>query len=88
MKKIHFLKAVNKIFLLLMFSGLQLLAWAQDSTVSSRVTKTTTTTTTSFEVQPWMWMAGGVVLLLIIIALVRGNGRKEEVHTTIIKDRT
>ena len=87
MKKINFLKAVNKTFLLLMFCGLQILAWAQDSTVSSHTTKTTTTTT-SFEVQPWMWVAGGVVLLLIIILLVRGSGNKEEVHTTIIKDRT
>ena len=88
MKKSVILKTVNKFLLLVIFSSLQLLTLAQDSTATSHTTKTTTTTSTSFEMQPWMWITGGVVLLLLIIALARGGSRTEKVSTTVIKDRT
>ena len=57
---------------LLMLSLFQAIAWAQDSTVSSSRT-TTTTEQTTWYTQPWVWVVGGAVFLLLIVALVRSN---------------
>lgn len=27
--------------------------------------------------QPWVWIAGGAVFILILVALLRGRGKKE-----------
>ena len=86
MKKLTF-DAVQKIILLFVLCATQLVALSQDS-VSHSTTTVTTKTNNSFQVEPWMWIVGGVVLLLLIIALARGGSRKEEVRTTVIKDRT
>ena len=77
------------------FALLQIPVWAQEgnsgtdnntSTVTSETS--TTTTTTYWYTEPWFWVVCGAVLLLIIIALVRGSGSSDrEVHrTTVIKD--
>ena len=51
----------------------------------------TTTTTTDWYTQPWVWVVGGAVFLIILIALLRGNSSntrdKEVSRTTVIKDR-
>lgn len=61
-------------------SLLQTHLWAQDSASS---TTTTTTTTHSWYTQPWVWVVGGAVLLLLLIALMRGNsGTTEKVTVT------
>ena len=57
---------------LLMLSLLQTIIWAQDSTVSTSRT-TTTTEQTTWYTQPWVWVVGGAVFLLLIVALVRSN---------------
>ena len=59
---------------------------AQDSTVVNSQ-NTTSTTTTEFHIQPWMWIVGAVVLLLIILALFRGGDKTSVTKTTIIKER-
>ncbi len=72
-------------FLLLVF--FQGLAIAQDSTASSSSSSKTTSTTTSTDqtwyTQPWVLVVGGAILVLIIVALVRGNsgtkGRSDSV---------
>ncbi len=69
-------------------------SWAQDTTASStRVTTSETTTTTSSDwyTQPWVWIVGGAVFIIILIALLRGNSSKDKTEvsrsTTVIKDR-
>ena len=62
----------------LMLTFMQALAFAQDSTgggssSSSSNTSTTTTTQETWYSQPWVWIVGGAVLLLLIVALMRGN---------------
>ena len=57
---------------LLLLSLFQAIAWTQDSTVSSSRT-TTTTEQTTWYTQPWVWVVGGAVFLLLIVALVRSN---------------
>ncbi len=70
------------IFLLLSF--IQTISFGQDST-SKSVTTTTKTTSTTWYAQPWVWVVGGVVLLIILVALLRGNSSGTD-RTTIIKD--
>ena len=65
----------------LMISFLQAMAWAQDSSgggstsssSNSSTTTSTTTTTQDWYTQPWVWVVGAAVLILIIVALVRSN---------------
>ncbi len=54
---------------------MQMIVFAQDTTM---VTTTTTTTNpeTLWYMQPWVWIAGGIALLLILIALFSG-GKKD-----------
>jgi ABC-type Fe3+-siderophore transport system permease subunit len=74
-------------------SFILVVATAQDSSgsVKTTTTKSTTTTTTSdWYMQSWVWVVGGAVFLIILIALLRGNSRKDtEVtrNTTIVRDR-
>lgn len=79
-----------KYFLTFLLSCMQLIVWGQDSTATSRSTTVTTETTTTNEwyTEPWVWVAGGAVLLIILVALLRGNsGKDKEVsRTTVIKD--
>ena len=89
MKKLT-LPTLQRFILLCFFSCLQLLSFAQDNTGSATTKSTTETTTTKteFYTQPWVWVVGGIVLILIIAALVRGNNSstKEVSRTTVIKD--
>ena len=56
----------------------QLLVFGQDTTSSSATTTTTTTTTT---IQPWMWVVGAVIILIIIVGFAR-SGSKDKVIIT------
>ena len=66
----------------------QFIVLAQDST--SNITTSTTSTSTTEQIwytQPWVWIVGGAALLLLIVALVRGNnsdssGRTDRVTVT------
>ena len=86
MKKLIF-NAVQKFVLLFVLCVIQLLAWSQDS-VSHSTTTVTTKTNNSFQVEPWMWIVGGAVLLVILGALLRGNSNKDVSRTTVIKNDT
>lgn len=79
---------MNRFLLLFFFTGLQAITWAQDngqSTPQTTTNSTTTTTTTSkeFYTQPWAWVVGGVLLILIIALIARGSNTS---RTTVIKD--
>jgi hypothetical protein len=84
-------KIILQVMMVFLFSFMQLALWAQDTTSSSvTVHKETTTTTTNWYTQPWIWVVGGAVFILILIALLRGNSNstdKEVSRTTVIKDR-
>jgi hypothetical protein len=73
----------------LVLSLAQLAVFAQDNPGSGDGNKSTTittetTSTTTWYTQPWVWIVGAIVLLILIIALVRGNST--ESRTTVIKD--
>ena len=86
------LKAFSYLMILI-FSVLQLPLLAQDNPggTDSKVSVTTsetTTTTTDWYTQPWVWIVGAAVLIIVLIALLRGgSGETREVHrTTVVKD--
>jgi phosphoglycerol transferase MdoB-like AlkP superfamily enzyme len=65
---------IRSFYLLVTAMLFQGIAMAQDSTVQTTQTNTNSTTSeTTWTVQPWMWVVGGVVVLLILIALFRGK---------------
>lgn len=66
---------------LLLVSFFNVIAIAQDSTVSS-TTSTITTEEHTWYTQPWVWVVGGAVLLLLIVALVRSSGSSNGSSTT------
>ena len=78
-------KAFVAIFIL---SLAQLAVFAQDQPSGdgnkSTTITTETTSTTTWYTQPWVWIVGAIVLLILIVALVRGNSGESK--TTIIKD--
>jgi hypothetical protein len=83
-------KTIRQLVMVLVLSFMQLSIWAQDSSSSSvTVTKETTTTTTNWYAQPWVWVVGGAVFILILIALLRGNSSsdREVTRTTVVRDR-
>jgi hypothetical protein len=85
MKKISF-SLGYKFLLVCLFSLLHVVLTAQEG--SSKVTTTTTSTRTEWYTSPWVWVIGGAVFILILIALLRGNSstNSEVTRTTVIKD--
>lgn len=84
------LSIASRCIMTFLFTCMQVMLWAQDSTSTSSSHSTTvtkeTTTTTDWYMQPWVWVVGGAVLLIILVALFRGNSTKEVTRTTIVKD--
>jgi hypothetical protein len=94
MKSISF-KAFS-FLLMLIFSVLNLPLLAQDNPATtdgggkvSITTSETTTTSTDWYTQPWVWIVGAAVLIIVLVALLRGNSNdtREVSRTTVIKDR-
>ena len=83
MKKFTF-NAAHRYLLLFAFCVMQLIAFSQDTV--TRSSTTVTTKTNNFEIEPWMWIVGGAVILVIIVALISGSSSKEVSRTTIIKN--
>ena len=58
-------------------------------TSKTTITSETTTTTTEWYTQPWVWIVGAAVLIIVLVALLRGNSNtdtREVSRTTVIKD--
>jgi hypothetical protein len=91
--KDSFTATVQRIVLLVLFTMCQVLLLAQDTTSTTKVTVTNegkTVTTNEWYTQPWVWVVGGAVFLIILIALLRGGSstsNKEVSRTTVIKDK-
>ena len=65
------IKGVVLVFLLSLTS---LIAWAQEkkTDININVNKNS-----EWYNQPWVWVVGGAVFLLLLIALLRGGGNKD-----------
>ena len=61
------------LFIMMAFLGIQ--GWAQDKglDVDIDVNKKDS----NWYSQPWVWIVGGAVFIIILVALLRGGGKKE-----------
>ena len=59
-------------FVMLCF--MQTLAFAQDKKVDVNIS---TDKGGNWYAQPWVWIVGGAVFLLLLVALMRGNSNKD-----------
>ncbi|MEO6328355.1 MAG: hypothetical protein ABIO55_05465 [Ginsengibacter sp.] len=66
---------VKNFIVLLVLSLCQTAVWAQDAggaDVNVKITKDDG----NWYAQPWVWIVGGAVFLLLLVALLRGNSNK------------
>ena len=67
-----FFKSLLAFFMLCLF---QTIAFAQDKKVDVDIT--TNKGGDNWYAQPWVWIVGGAVFLLLLVALMRGNSNKD-----------
>jgi hypothetical protein len=75
MKKTSITLKVNRIvlFILLLASNLIALAQEKQTDINVNINKGGNT----WYNQPWVWVVGGAVFLLLLVALLRGGGSKD-----------
>jgi hypothetical protein len=56
---------------------LQTAVWAQDGGGTSKVDINVNKSDGNWYAQPWVWIVGGAVFLLLLVALMRGNSNKD-----------
>ena len=81
MKNSKKLVTLKTFIALLIFNFMQLALQAQDSAGSSSTSSTTTTSvstsqTNDFWTSPWVWVIGGAIFILLLVALLRGNSSR------------
>lgn len=57
--------------------AISLFSLAQESS-SVAVTSTETTETTTWYTQPWAWVVGGAVFILLLVALLRSGNKSTD----------
>ena len=72
MKRIKTISKSISAFVLLFM--VQVLAFAQDKKVDVNIT---TDKGGNWYAQPWVWIVGGAVFLLLLVALMRNNSNKD-----------
>lgn len=69
----------NRIALIIASFYLSLAGFAQDDTKKVDVNiDANTGGSGNFFTQPWLWVVGGLVFILLLVALMRGSGNKSE----------
>lgn len=71
----------NRIALLIASFYLTIAAFAQDDTKKIDVNidaKGVGGDSGNFFMQPWVWVVGGLIFILLLVALMRGSGNKSE----------
>ncbi len=86
MKQLIKKTTVRSLITLSILSLIGTIAWGQDSGGSTEVT-TTHTETQTWYAEPWVWILGGAILLILLVALLRGgSGSKVTVTKTTTTD--
>lgn len=68
----NFKKIISAIVFCLAFT----ISWAQDKGADVNVKITKDSGSDTWYMQPWVWVVGAAVFILLLIALLRGNGNK------------
>jgi len=72
----HFKKGILHIGALLLLSFLSLQSFAQDKKVDVSINTNSGSGGTTWYAQPWVWIIGGLVFILLLVAILRGGGNK------------
>ncbi|MEP6617379.1 MAG: hypothetical protein ABJA57_12400 [Ginsengibacter sp.] len=67
----------QRLFALLLLSFIQTAVLAQDGGGTSKVDISVNKSSDTWYTQPWVWIVGGAVFLLLLVALMRGNSNKD-----------
>ena len=86
MKNLFNRRLFKQTLMLCILSVTNVLAWAQDSTMTATTT-TTSSETHSWYAEPWVWVVGGAVLILLIVAMVRGSSNSGNSSTASRTDK-
>ncbi|HEV8504787.1 MAG TPA: hypothetical protein VGQ53_05290 [Chitinophagaceae bacterium] len=65
----------------LLLSCLTIICWSQDSASTSKTVTTTTTEHREWYTIPWVWVVGGIIVIVLLIAMI--NSRRGSSRTTI-----
>ena len=68
-------KVFNRVSFLMAALVLSCYSFAQDKKVDVTI-NTKSAESSNFFTQPWVWIVGGAVFILLLIALLRGNSSK------------
>jgi hypothetical protein len=68
---------LKSLLALLMLCLVQTIAFAQDNGGGGKVDVNITKSDGNWYAQPWVWIVGGAVFLLLLVALMRGNSNKD-----------
>ena len=68
-------KIIKQTGFLLMAAILSFQSWAQDKKVDVDIN--VNKNDSNWYQQPWVWMVGGAVFIIILVALLKGSGKKE-----------
>jgi hypothetical protein len=66
---------VKKYLAISTFFFFQTLVWAQEKKLDVDIS--VNKKENDWYMQPWAWVAGGAVFILILVALLRGRGKKD-----------
>lgn len=66
---------IKQVAFLFMASFICLQSWAQEKVLDVNIT--TGKKNSDWYQQPWVWVAGGAVFILLLVAIARGSRKKE-----------
>ena len=81
MKQVMKTVVMKFVLIVLTFFTGTLFVLAQDDAGKS-VTTTTRTTETTWYAEPWVWVVGAAIFILILVSLLRGNTTVTKTTTT------
>jgi len=73
----NFKKSFSGFLAILVLCLVQTMAFAQDNGGGGKVDVNITKSDGNWYAQPWVWIVGGAVFLLLLVALMRGNSNKD-----------
>jgi hypothetical protein len=75
MKQLTRVVAIRSFLTLFCIALMQVTMFAQDTQTSGSTTTTSTHQITYWYSSPWVWVVGGAIFILLLVALLRGGSR-------------
>lgn len=76
--KANISKFVTRLYLALLSLFVSVSAFAQENGVQVDVTRTETTSATNWYANPWAWIVGAAIFILLFAAILRGGSSRSD----------